>query len=177
MILIGLSACASNEIEATVIRKYGWDAYKESFRIYKGTSSSGTLKLSISGQSAVDNNEYYFSLCMAKGQTYYIAYYDNNSYGWSYDSYVHIKYGDQTIYKGKLSNGNSSSDTFTYPNCGSNEIQATIIRQYGADCAQETVKIYKGTSSYGTLIMNKQGKDEYLFEQYQYLVCLAKGQS
>ena len=45
-------SCQSNEIMATVTRRYYYRAYEESFSIYRGTSTSGTLLLSKQGSSS-----------------------------------------------------------------------------------------------------------------------------
>ena len=74
--MIGFAACATNEIEATVKRVYTTAAEEESFKIYKGTSTSGTLLLSVQGTTSDNNQTNYYSFCMIPDQIYLILYQD-----------------------------------------------------------------------------------------------------
>ncbi len=172
-------SCQSNEIEATLIRQYGsYDAYRESFRIYKGTSTSGTLIMSKQGYGAYNNRQYSYSICIEPNQSYYIQYQDSYGDGWNSGSYIQIMNGDNIIFfEGRLASGSSGSDTFIYKSCQSNEIEATLIRQYYGNAQQESFSLYKGTSTSGTLIMSKQGTSSYNNRQYSYSICIEPNQS
>ena len=125
---VGLSVCTSNEIEATVIRQYSTRSFQESFTLYKGASSEGVQILSKQGTDSDINKQYQYSICIERDQTYYIEYSDSGNNGWDRKSYVQIMNESHTIYKGSLGKGSSSgSDTFIYPSCQPNEVEADCL--------------------------------------------------
>lgn len=179
--VIGASACSTNEVEVSFVRQYGnSNAPEESFSLYKGTSSSGTLILSKQGTEADNDMLISYPICIEPNQSYYIEFNDSSNNGWNGNSYVHILYEDNSIYQGRLTSGNFNSDTFIYStnSCSSNEIEATLIRKYGYNYASEELfKLYKGTSSNGILILSKQGISINDNKQYSYSICIERDQS
>ena len=134
--------------------------------------------MSKQGTDSDISKQYHYSICIERDQTYYIEYSDSGNNGWDRKSYVQIMNGNHTIYKGSLGKGSSSgSDTFIYQSCQSNEVEATLTRDYGYMFSEESFKIYKGTSSSGTLIIHKQGSDSYKQKQYTYSICMEPNQS
>ena len=61
--------------------------------------------------------------------------------------------------------------------CTSNEIEATVIRQYSTRSFQESFTLYKGASSEGVQILSKQGTDSDINKQYQYSICIERDQT
>ena len=105
------SECSSNEIRADIKRVYTAAAEEESFNIYEGESSSGTLLLSVQGTSSNNYYTLYSQICIIPDQIYYIEYSDSVSssssanYGWSSGSYVEISYQDNVFVKGAVPSG------------------------------------------------------------------------
>ena len=165
------AACTSSQIAAVVTREYNNYAEEESFKIYKGSSSSGTLILSKSGSSSYSNKQYTYNICIEPDQAYFIQY--SASYGWNGNSNLRVSVGSNVIYQGHLSSGSSGSDTFIYHPCSSSEILVTIARQYGSiNAMSESFSIYKGDTTTGSLVFSKQGSDAYLYGYYSYAICI-----
>ena len=172
------NSCSSNEIEATLIRKYGYNyASEELFKLYKGTSSNGILILSKQGISINDNKQYSYSICIERDQSYYVEYHVAGNNGWDSNSYIQVMNGDITIYQGRLVSGNLSTDTFNYPSCQSTEVEAILMRQYGGNAVEELFSIYKGTTSNDPLLMSKQGMSINNNKQYMHSICIEPNQS
>lgn len=179
--MIGFAACNSNEIEATVKRVYTSYAEEESFNIRK-ESYSGPILLSVQGTTSDDYQTRYYSLCMIPDQPYYIGFRDtvtsssSSHYGWSANSYVEISYQNQIILKGAIPTQylDNNSDYFAYHECSSNEIEATVTRQYGSDANQEYFRIYP--SSYSSNILTAiRGLNSDNYKTQYYSICLEPG--
>ena len=157
--MLGFASCPSNAIEATVKRVYYVTAEEESFNIYEGESSSGTLLLSVQGTTSDNYLTKYYSICMIPDQLYYIEYIDSvsssssSNYGWSSGSYVEISYQDNVFVKGAVPSGynHRTDNIFVYHPCSSNEIQATVTRQYTSNADEEYFTIYPTDSPYNWL--------------------------
>ena len=139
--------CMSDEVEAVITRHYTTGADEESFAIYQDSLTTGDLMIMSYGSELDTSKTYKYPLCMLKGYSYFMAFYDTGNNGWSDGSYIQITVGEFTLYKGRQSTGNYESDAFVYPSCSSNEIEAAIIRQYGSvGASNESFSVYEGDS-------------------------------
>ena len=120
--------CQPNEVHAILTRYYDDNANQESFKLYKGTSSSGNL-IMYKPRNGIEGSQRY-SICLEPNQSYYIEYFDSGNDGWNEYSYIDLTIGDLIYYKGSLGSGSSGSDTFIYSLCQSNEVQAVLFRKY-----------------------------------------------
>ena len=150
LIFIGF-ACQSNEIEATFLKRYSDYAYQETVNLYKGDPSSGNLIMTIQGYFYNDWKQYAYPFCLKRDQSYYIEYYDSGSDGWSSGSCVQIIISNTILFDGSLGSGSGGHDIFVYPSCQSDELEITLIRQYGPHPAEESFSLYKGTSTLTSL--------------------------
>ena len=176
LIFIGF-ACQSNEIEATFLKRYSDYAYQETVNLYKGNPSSGNLIMNIQGYFYNDWKQYAYPFCLERDQSYYIEYYDSGSDGWSSGSCVQIIIGNTILFDGSLGSGSGGHDIFVYPSCQSDELEITLIRQYGPHPAEESFSLYKGTSSSDILVTSKQGASYNNGIRYQYTICMERDQS
>ena len=176
LIFIGF-ACQSNEIEATFLKRYSDYAYQETVNLYKGDPSSGNLIMNIQGYFYNDWKQYAYPFCLKRDQSYYIEYYDSGSDGWSSGSCVQIIISNTILFDGSLGSGSGGHDIFVYPSCQSDELEITLIRQYGSHPAEESFSLYKGTSSSGILVTSKQGANYNNGIRYQYTICMERDQS
>ena len=176
LIFIGF-ACQSNEIEATFLKRYSDYAYQETVNLYKGDPSSGNLIMTIQGYFYNDWKQYAYPFCLERDQSYYIEYYDSGNNGWSSGSCVQIIIGNTILFDGSLGSGSGGHDIFVYPFCQSDELEITLIRQYGPHPAEESFSLYKGTSSSDILVTSKQGANYNNGIRYQYTICMERDQS
>ena len=176
LIFIGF-ACQSNEIEATFLKRYSDYAYQETVNLYKGDPSSGNLIMTIQGYFYNDWKQYAYPFCLKRDQSYYIEYYDSGNNGWSSGSCVQIIISNTILFDGSLGSGSGGHDIFVYPSCQSDELEITLIRQYGPHPAEESFSLYKGTSSSGILVTSKQGASYNNGIRYQYTICMERDQS
>ena len=168
--------CLPTEDEATITKQYNQNPSQEAFVIYKVSSSSNTRLLSVYGTRSLIGTKQSYSVCLERGQVYLIDYFDTGKEGWSGDYSLSIVVGERVIYRGTLSNGFTGSDTFYYPKCEFPDVEVTLIRQYGTNATQESVRLYQGSSSMGNLLFRQQGALAYEYGQYEYSICLTRGQ-
>ena len=97
-------ACTDGQLEAVVLKHYGLYAGEESFKIYRGTSASGVLVLTVTGTSTQSSTDQYYSLCLETGD-YFLSFADTFGDGWggsSSPAYILITVGGVNIFKGGL---------------------------------------------------------------------------
>lgn len=143
--------CQSNDIEATLTRHYSSNAHEELIQLYQ---SSSNKFLTIMGLNSDNYKSISYPICIKPNVAYTIYYYDHGKNGWSSGSYVEVSYQNYTIFKGSLeknveSDYISKTNSFIYTECSSNQKQGTLTRHYSSYPYQETISLYKGTSSSG----------------------------
>ena len=172
------TACAENEIEATVRRRYGSYPLYEPFRVFKGEVDEGNHVLSLYGNSEDQNQTRVYSMCIEKGQEYSTLYYTSHDDGWTnngvYESSVSITDGNNLLESGSLSDWNSGySGSFSYPrSCKSNEIPATLVRQYGDLAHREYFELFKGEEENDSFLFGIYGMNDDIDKALNYTICI-----
>ena len=174
--------CSSNEIQATVSRKFGHYPLTEPFRIFKGNFSEGISVMSVYGTASDEDTEGTFSLCIEKGQEYSIIYYSSRSDGWTpkglYESTVTITYGNQILSSGiPVKIENVEFGTFVYPDtCQPNQIRTTLLRQYNDNAQRELFQIFKGKTSNDLYLFGIYGIKSHSNRRMEYVFCADQDQ-
>lgn len=107
------SSCASNEGLITITRVTKAYANEESFKIYRGTSTSGTRVFT---QPTIQNNRSYtWYLCLRSG-SHVLQLLDSYGDGWTSGSTVALSVGSSTLGPYYLGSGSSGSQGFNMVN-------------------------------------------------------------
>lgn len=85
-------------------------AYEESFKIYQGTSTSGTLMYT---QPYVENSRTYTLIVCLNGGSHVIQMLDSYGDGWTSESTVGFSAGSTSFGSFNLGSGSSDTDSFT----------------------------------------------------------------
>ncbi|KAK8803463.1 hypothetical protein WA158_001157 [Blastocystis sp. Blastoise] len=106
------SQCVAPNLPIIVKRKFGSYASEESWTIFKGTDTSGTLIHQGQGSSSnISGSTVEFEVCFEMDSVYTVAMYDSYNDGWSAGSYLYIVYNNVIILTMRLNNGEVSSGT------------------------------------------------------------------
>ena len=73
--------CMSDEVEAVITRHYTTGADEESFAIYQDSLTTGDLMIMSYGSELDTSKTYKYPLCMLKGYSYFMAFYDTGNNG------------------------------------------------------------------------------------------------
>ena len=174
-------SCAENETQATITRNYGKYPLYEPLRIFKGDVAEGNYVMSIYGNEGDQHQERTFYKCFEKGQKYSVVYYSSHNGGWTnngaYESSMSITYEDELLISGTLNSGNKNYGSFFYPSsCGLNEIQVTLVRQYGDQSHREYFELFKGNES-GSFLFGIYGMTSDSGKSLKYTICIEQNQS
>ena len=163
--------CEPEGVQATLTRSCGTRyTDQESFEIYKGTPSNGTLVFSMVGRSTESEFFTERTICIVPEQTYTVILRDSQGDGWyeQYEgidymySHFSISYNERMIYGGHLFSGYNSTETFLYhKTCPFQQIEATVTRNYTGRATKEAVRIFQGAAATTPLVTIFGLKEQY----------------
>ncbi|KAK8805751.1 hypothetical protein WA158_002407 [Blastocystis sp. Blastoise] len=104
------SECVAPSLPFILKRTFGYYAYEETWKIFQGTDTTGTLVHEGAGTSADTSSSKEYDVCLQLNTVYTLAMYDSYGDGWSTGAYLYINYNGVTFLTTRLAYGEASAN-------------------------------------------------------------------